>query len=82
MCTYIIIIIGAFYFLLGNLSPRFRSKISNIQLLLLAKHSTVVDHGIDRLLAPIVEDIRKLESVCIQFYLYYVLCSWIASIMC
>ena len=62
MHTYIYVL-GAFYFMLGNLSPRFRSKISNIQLLLLAKYSLVAEFGIDRLLQPIVEDIRKLESV-------------------
>ena len=54
---------GAFYYLLGNLSPHFRSKIHNIQLLLLAKYSTVSEFGIDRMLEPIVEDVRKLESV-------------------
>lgn len=57
--------IGAFYYMLGNVSPRFRSKISNIQLLALAKYNTVVEFGIDRILQPIVEDIRKLESVSI-----------------
>ena len=63
--TYILLFldIGAFYYLLGNLSPHFRSKIHNIQLLLLAKYSTVSEFGIDRMLEPIVEDIRKLESV-------------------
>ena len=45
------------------MSPRFRSKIHNIQLLLLAKYSLVVEFGIDNILKPIVEDIRKLESV-------------------
>ena len=54
---------GAFYYHLGNLSPSFRSKIHNIQLLLLAKASTVSEFGIDRMLEPIVDDIRKLESV-------------------
>ena len=58
--------LGAFYYLLGNCSPRFRSKIRNIQLLLLAKYSTVSEFGIDAMIKPIVEDIQKLESVCIQ----------------
>ena len=38
-------------------------KIHNIQLLLLAKYSTIPEFGIDWILEPIVEDIRKLESV-------------------
>lgn len=63
--TYIYLLsLGAFYFLLGNLSPKFRSKISNIQLVLLAKYSQVAEFGIDCLLQPIVDDIRRLESVC------------------
>lgn len=45
------------------MSPQFRSRISNIQLLLLAKYNTVVEFGIDRMLQPIVDDIKKLESV-------------------
>lgn len=57
-------VLGAFYFLLGNLHPRLRSKIGNIQLLLLTKASMVTEFGIDHLLEPIVEDIQKLESVC------------------
>ena len=55
--------IGAFYYILGNVRPQLRSKISNIQLLLLAKYDSVVEFGIDRMLEPIVEDIHKLESV-------------------
>ena len=55
--------IGAFYFLVGNVRPHLRSKIHNIQLLLLAKYTTIVEFGIDRMLEPVVEDIRKLESV-------------------
>ena len=55
--------IGAFYLLVGNVRPHLRSKIHNIQLLLLAKYTTIVEFGIDRMLEPVVEDIRKLESV-------------------
>lgn len=63
---------GAFYYLLGNMSPRFRSKIQNIQLLLLAKYSSVAEFGIDRILEPIVEDIQKLELVnsCMHMYVH------------
>ena len=56
-------IIGAFYYAIGNLSPRLRSKVKHIQLLLLAKYSSVQEFGIDRLLQPIVKDIKQLESV-------------------
>jgi len=53
-------IIGTFYYAIGNLSPRLRSKVKQ---LLLAKYSSVQEFGIDRLLQPIVKDIKQLESV-------------------
>ena len=49
--------------MLGNLRPKFRSKLNNIQLLALTKYSTVAEFGIDRILQPIVEELQKLESV-------------------
>ena len=52
-------IIGAFYYILGNMNPSLQSNLSNIQLLLFAKHSSVPEYGIDRILEPIVEDIKK-----------------------
>ena len=72
----LICIPGAFYYLLGNLHPRFRSRIDNIQLLALAKYSTVSKYGIDRILKPAIEDICKLESVCIINYI-----KWIKQIL-
>ena len=54
---------GAFYYILGNLSPMLRSKVLAIQLLLVAKYTTVLEFGIAKLLEPIVNDIRVLESV-------------------
>ena len=63
MCMHITMYIGAFY-ILGNLKPSLRSKLNNIQLLPLAKYSSVSEYGIDQILEPIVEDIKKLESVC------------------
>ena len=47
------------------MSPRLRSKLSSIQLLLLVKYESVVEFGIERVLHPIIEDIQKLESVSI-----------------
>ena len=58
MCMYI----GAFYYLLGNLRPQ-RSKINNIQLLLLGKYIHIAEFGIDHIMKPIIEDIKKLEPV-------------------
>jgi len=61
-------LLGAFYYMLGNISPRLRSRVSGIQLLALAKYTTVVEFGIDKILQPVVQDIRKLESVSVRYY--------------
>ena len=52
-----------FYFSLGNLKPKLRSKLSGIQLLAIAKHKLVGEYGMDAILHPIVEDIKKLVSL-------------------
>lgn len=54
--------VGAFYFMLGNLSPNFRSRVSSIQLVALAKSSIINTHGMDKILAPFIRDMEKLES--------------------
>ena len=56
-------VIGAFYYVLGNIKPQKRSRLSRIQLLLLAKYQTISEFGIDKILEPIINDIKKLESV-------------------
>ena len=56
------------YYILGNVDPRFRSKIHSIQLLILAKYSSVAEFGIDRILEPAVKDIEKLELVSMIMY--------------
>ena len=49
--------------MLGNLRPCLRSNINTIQLLVLAKYTTVAEFGIDRLLEPAIEDIKKLVFI-------------------
>ena len=65
--------IGCFYFLLGNIHPKYRSTVDSIQLLALAKHSLITEYGIDKILEPILQDLKKLEEVnacktCTQLY--------------
>lgn len=55
--------VGAFYFVLGNLSPRNRSLLHSIQLVALAKTSLIQSYGIDVILQPFMESIHKLERV-------------------
>ena len=57
------IYVGAVYYMLGNIHPRLRSSTHGIQLLLLAKYTTLEEYGIDTILEPFIEDLQKLVSV-------------------
>lgn len=53
---------GAFYFTLGNIEPRYRSKLHVIQLVTLANSSTIKNHGFNAVLQPLVRDLQHLET--------------------
>ena len=59
----IVVHVGFFYYLLGNLSPYLRSQLKSIQLLAVAKAQVIVKYGADAILEPIMNDIKKLEQV-------------------
>ena len=59
----IYIFLGAFYFILGNLSPQYRSVINMVQLVALCKTSLISTYGINRILQPFMRDLSILESV-------------------
>ena len=52
--------VGMFYFTLGNLSPKYRSYLPNIQLVAIVKASFISIYGMDKILQPIVDDVKKL----------------------
>jgi hypothetical protein len=54
---------GAFYYMLGNIQPMYRSTTRTIQLLAVAKTMDLKKHGIDALLTPITEKINQLSKV-------------------
>ena len=56
---------AAFYYTLANISPHHRSSLNMIQLVTLVKSQDVTKYGIDKILEPFMEDIKKLEKVCI-----------------
>lgn len=55
---------GFLHFMLGNLSPKYRSRVNLIQLIALTKSSVIQQHGMDKILEPFIKDIKLLESVC------------------
>lgn len=58
-------IIGIFYFTLGNVQPKFRSKLSTIQLVAIVESPVLMSYGMDAVLLPIVNDIKKLVRGCV-----------------
>ena len=56
----ILFCIGLF---LGNLPSRLRSALKSIQLLTVCKYRDIVHYGIDTILEPIVESVKRLEEV-------------------
>ena len=52
-----------FYFTIGNVSPKFRSKLSSIQLVAIALHSDLSTYGMYAILKPFVDDVLKLVSI-------------------
>lgn len=56
-------LIAMFYYTLGNLSPKYRSLLKAIQLACVAPVSVVNKYGVDAVLAPVVQQLKKLEQV-------------------
>lgn len=54
---------AAFYYSLGNIPPHYRSTLWNIQLLAITTSPILQKYGPDRILEPIMKDIKMLEQV-------------------
>ncbi len=52
--------LGIFYISLGNMPPKCRSQLSAIYLVAIAHHRNLVKYGMDSILRPFVEDMKKL----------------------
>ena len=62
LTSCIMLSIGVFYFLLGNLHPKYRSKLKSIQLVALCKNRYIKKYSLNAILTPIVSDLKKLVS--------------------
>ena len=60
--------IGIFSFVLGNLPPKFRSRLSSIHLVAIVNRNVLSQYGMDSVLRPFVDDLKKLVSM----YMYSV----------
>lgn len=66
VCMLFLFNAGSFYFTLGNLSPKYRSKLSSIYLVALVKSKFISIYGMDAVLKPFIDDIKKL----VRLYVY------------
>ena len=58
-------LLGVFYYSLANITPSLRSSLQSIQLIAVVKSSYIDLYGIDIILKPFMEDISRLEQVCV-----------------
>lgn len=58
--------ISAFYFTLGNIHPKYRSNLKHIRLLLLVKHNVLKQYRVQKILEPLISDLKKLQRDGIQ----------------
>ena len=54
--------LGIILFTLGNIPPKFRSTLRNINLVACAVHPVILKHGIDNILEPFIKDLNILAS--------------------
>ncbi|XP_072047514.1 uncharacterized protein [Amphiura filiformis] len=54
--------LGGFYFVIGNLSPKYRSKLHVIQLAMLCKSKHIKRYGFKKVLVPLIRDLKVLEE--------------------
>ena len=56
-------LIGLFYYTIGNIDPKFRSGLHNIQLLAVVRTALITKYGIAKILEPFIAALKSLESV-------------------
>ena len=57
---------SAFYFVLGNIPAKYRSRLKDIQLALLFPSELTGKYGYESLIQPLIEDIKILETTSIE----------------
>lgn len=83
--SYILIVpfcIALFYYALGNLSPKYRSSLQSIQLLIAVKSTLLVRYGADRILQPFLEEVKQLDFQDISQHLHVCVCMYVCVWMC
>lgn len=58
-----VLIIGMFYYVLGNIQPALRSTQRAIQLVACIESPILVKYGFEKVLAPFIKDVNTLSEV-------------------
>lgn len=58
--------VSAFYFTLGNIEPKYRSQLRNINICVLVRYCHVKKYSYDVILEPLIADLKLLASTGIQ----------------
>ena len=69
----LLIIIGMFYYTLGNLPPELRSTQWSIQLIVCVTSTNLEKYGFKAVLEPFIEDVNTLAEVVCYYYHEYML---------
>ena len=54
--------VGVVFFILGNIQPKYRSRLRSVNLAIVCKAEIVEKHGINQVLQPLVRDLNKLAT--------------------
>ena len=54
--------LGILLFTLGNIHPKYRSSLRTIQLVIAATYPVILNHGLDAILKPFIEDLKVLAN--------------------
>ena len=60
------LILGLFYYVLGNIQPKYRSTLKAIQLIAAITCPLLKEYGYEHALKPFIEDMKKMRQVCIN----------------
>ena len=57
------ILVGVFYYIIGNVEPKLRSSLKNIQLIACVTEPILKEYGFGKVLQPFIQDANKLSNV-------------------
>ena len=61
--TILVLHVGLFYYVLGNIRPKYRSMLKAIQLIALVTNPLLNEYGFEKVLSQFITDVNKLTEV-------------------